>query len=83
MLRIETLADRLRLARKEMDLTQAELGDLSGTNQAVIQKIENGRSLLPRSIRQIAMVLNINPAWLLFGAEYATRMNRCSSVESE
>ena len=40
----KTLAGRLREARGIKGVTQARLGELSNTNQAVIQKIENGHS---------------------------------------
>ena len=38
---IEHIGARLRMVRTERGLTQAELGEQAGTNQAVIQKIEN------------------------------------------
>jgi len=45
-----TIGTRLREARIAKGITQAELGELAGTNQAVIQKIENGWTLRPRNI---------------------------------
>ncbi len=77
----ESIAERLIDARKEKGLTQARLGEKSGTNQAVIQKIENGRSLMPRSIMRIAKALDVNPAWLMFGSEFAGRSTRV--IDSE
>lgn len=69
----EDIGLRLRYARREKGLTQDELAKEAGTNQAVIQKIENGKSLRPRNIMDIAKVLNINPAWLQFGDPWAYR----------
>jgi transcriptional regulator with XRE-family HTH domain len=69
----EHIGERLRVIRRERGLTQAQLGELSGTNQAVIQKIENGNSLRPRQILKIAEVLEVNPAWLQFGDPWAKR----------
>jgi transcriptional regulator with XRE-family HTH domain len=69
----EYIGERLRLVRRERGLTQAQLGEASGTNQAVIQKIENGNSLRPRQIMKIAEILEINPAWLQFGDPWADR----------
>lgn len=69
----EYVGERLRLARREKGLTQDQLGKDSGTNQAVIQKIENGRSHRPRQIMQIAAVLQVNPAWLQFGEPWAKK----------
>lgn len=44
------VADRLRRLRQAHDLTQDRLARLAGTNQAVIQKIENGNSTRPRCL---------------------------------
>jgi transcriptional regulator with XRE-family HTH domain len=55
-----------------MGWTQEQLAVQAGTNQAVIQKIENGKSLRPRKIDEIASVLEVNPAWLMFGDERAS-----------
>ena len=68
-LHLNSLGERLRFRRRELGLTQDELALLWGTNQAVIQKIENGKSLRPRKLDVIADALNITPAWLLYGDE--------------
>ncbi len=64
---MDSLGARLRRKRREKGWTQEELAVKAGTNQAVIQKIENGKSLRPRKIDEIARVLDVNPAWLMFG----------------
>lgn len=69
----ENIGERMRMARRERGMTQSELGQLSGTNQAVIQKIENGGSLRPRDIMRISHILQVNPAWLQFGEPWAKR----------
>ncbi len=65
------IAIRLQQMRKKLGLTQAKLGELSGTNQAVIQKIENGKSRSPRIIEDLAFALDVNPAWLQWGEPFA------------
>jgi transcriptional regulator with XRE-family HTH domain len=62
-----SLGERLRCRRREKGWTQEQLAALAGTNQAVIQKIENGRSLRPRRINEIATALDVSPSWLMFG----------------
>jgi transcriptional regulator with XRE-family HTH domain len=57
--------------RLEKGLTQAELGELAGTNRAALQKIENGKSSRPRMIMELAETLGVNPAWLQFGEPFA------------
>lgn len=70
-----TLGQRMRKKRQEKGWTQEQLAVRAGTNQAVIQKIENGKSLRPRKIDQIAEVLDVNPAWLMFGEEPAPTLS--------
>ena len=65
----DSLGARLRQARKECGWTQEQLATKAGTSQAVIQKIENGKSLRPRKIDVIARVLDVDPAWLMFGGQ--------------
>lgn len=71
----ETLGGRLRLKRKEHGWTQQMLADKVGTSQAVIQKIENGKSLRPRNLNNIAIALGVSPAWLMFGTETIDALN--------
>lgn len=59
--------ERLRQARQTLGLTQQQLADKAGTNQAVIQKIENGHSIRPRVLVELGVALEVNPAWLQFG----------------
>lgn len=72
---MDTLGSRLRRRRRERGWTQEELALKAGTNQAVIQKIENGKSLRPRKIDAIAGVLDVNPAWLMFGGKSAPALD--------
>lgn len=66
-----TLGQRMRSKRLEKGWTQEQLALRANSNQAVIQKIENGKSLRPRRIDKLAEVLGVNPAWLMFGEESA------------
>ena len=66
---ITTLGGRLRARRCELGWTQTHLASLVGTSQAVIQKIENGKSLRPRILEEIANALDVQPSWLMFGVE--------------
>jgi transcriptional regulator with XRE-family HTH domain len=64
-----TLAGRLRKRRKDIGWTQVQLAEEVGTSQAVIQKIENGKSLRPRIMEDLAVALDVLPSWLMFGVE--------------
>jgi len=70
-----SLGERLRCRRREKGWTQDQLAAHAGTNQAVIQKIENGRSLRPRKINEIASALEVSPSWLMFGEESNNNLN--------
>jgi transcriptional regulator with XRE-family HTH domain len=65
------IGTRLREARIAKGITQAELGKLAGTNQAVVQKIEIGWTLRPRMVDGLALALDVNPAWLQWGEPFA------------
>jgi len=67
------IGQRLRQTRHERSLIQEELAALAGTKQAVIQKIENGHSKRPRILAELAIALEVNPAWLQWGEPYAAR----------
>ena len=58
------LGARMRSRRKDLGWTQTELADKVGTSQAVIQKIENGKSLRPRILEELARALDVKPAWV-------------------
>ena len=63
----DSLGERLRARRREVGYTQEQLAERADTTQAVIQKIENGKSLRPRKIDKIAGALGVKAAWLMFG----------------
>ncbi|MDR5777362.1 MULTISPECIES: LexA family transcriptional regulator [unclassified Caballeronia] len=62
-----TLGQRLKIARREARLSQAELSKLAGVSQTTINNIETGRNLGSKHVVQIADALNTNVKWLLDG----------------
>ncbi len=73
---LKTLGERVRYTRHQKGWTQDQLAMHADTNQAVIQKIENGKSLRPRKIDKIAEVLGVKPAWLMFGEEQTISLSQ-------
>jgi len=69
----EKIGQRLRKLRRDRGLTQEELAALAGSKLAVIQKIANGKSKRPRILAELAIALEINPAWLQWGEPYAVK----------
>ncbi|GEM77513.1 LexA family protein [Vibrio sagamiensis] len=59
-----SFADRVKQRRKELNLSQAELAERVGVAQQSIHKIEDGRTLKPRNILQLANALQCSALWL-------------------
>ncbi|SFO10810.1 helix-turn-helix domain-containing protein [Xenorhabdus japonica] len=66
---METISKRLKNRRYELNMTQAQLAELSGTRQQSIQRIEAGITKRPRFILEIAKALDCDPLWLQYGSK--------------
>lgn len=66
---MDTLAARLKIARENKGLSQAQLADMIGLSQQSVAKIENGETLQPRKIKEIAKALDVSQKWLQLGIE--------------
>ncbi|WP_373393604.1 XRE family transcriptional regulator [Raoultella ornithinolytica] len=66
---MNTLAERLKIAREKAGLSQAELGEAIGLSQQSVAKIENGDTQQPRKIKEIAKALGVSQTWLQLGIE--------------
>lgn len=64
MSKMDSLAKRLKYARKLRELTQAQLSEKSGVNQSDISKIESGAHQKSTSLMALARALAFNPDWL-------------------
>ena len=67
------IGKRIRDTRLEKGLIQTQLATATGTNQAAIQKVENGKSVQPRNVERLALELKVNPAWLQWGEPHAEK----------
>jgi SOS-response transcriptional repressor LexA len=61
---MNTLAFRVRFARKERGLTQVRLAELAGIEQSDLSKIETGKIQRPTFLLQLAKALRCDPFWL-------------------
>jgi SOS-response transcriptional repressor LexA len=66
---METLAKRLRWARKQKRISQEELGKLAGVSQSTIGNLEAGTRASARKIASIAAALGVNALWLAEGKQ--------------
>ncbi|QIE54899.1 adenosylcobalamin-dependent ribonucleoside-diphosphate reductase [Pikeienuella piscinae] len=71
----ETFGDRLKAARENASMTQAELAEEVGVSQGHVSRLE--REFKPTNLRlveQIARKLDADATWLTFGAEPVLRV---------
>ena len=80
---VNTLAERLKSAREKMGLSQAQLAEMVGLSQQSVAKIENGDTLQPRKIKEIAKALQVSQKWLLLGVEENGKLSNYVIEEAE
>ncbi|MHB1586193.1 MAG: helix-turn-helix transcriptional regulator [Acidiferrobacteraceae bacterium] len=61
-----TLAERLRYAREQADLTQSELARRAGLRPQTVQAIESGIVRRPRALMELARLLGVRSEWLVW-----------------
>lgn len=68
---VQTMGERLAAARKRRVMSQEELAEAAGVPVVTISRIENGHTEAPRpsTARKLAVALDVEPAWLVFGGE--------------
>lgn len=60
------MENRIRVLRKERNLTQSELAEILGVNQSIVQKLETGTTDLDLPwMRRLASALAVSPLELL------------------
>ena len=69
----ESLGTRIRQVREELGMTKKQLAALCHYTENAVIHFEYDRVRQPTKIHSIAVALNVNPAWLAFGDEWATR----------
>lgn len=79
-MQLNDLKDRLRFARKQAGFTQSQLGELVGLNQSAINKLESGKSRNSGQMTSLAMVLGVNPLWLVHGIGEICYQNNLENI---
>ncbi len=91
---METIGERVRLIRKQLDLTQEQLAQRLGIGKAALSMIETGKAgLSTRNKNILVQDLNVNPDWIdtgkgrMFNAEpnytpYTHRTDRSLPLQS-
>lgn len=70
----DTLANRFRLVRAELGITQREMATKTGIPAGQIQGIEDGRNPrgLDTKVKRIALAYGVDRNWLMWGGELVT-----------
>lgn len=65
---MDTVGGRVKHSRMAKAMTQAELSEATGVEEATISRIESNKARPRQSTaKKIALVLGIAPGWLLVG----------------
>ena len=64
---LKEFKDRLRKARIEKNISQVELGRLTGASQSKIAALESGRNKKPTNIIELSEILGVSAYWLETG----------------
>lgn len=79
----QTPGDRVRIARKDHNITQEKLAELLDCSVETISKIERGkRGLRQEKAKKIANLLNVQEGWLLCISNYKTKEDEISAAIS-
>lgn len=65
---MSTLAERVKLARDRLNLSQQDVADATGMSQPSYYKIEKGHTKRTTYINELAKVLEVNIDWLANGS---------------
>lgn len=66
MTRHEQIGNRIKDRRKELKMSQKDLGNMVGLTAATISRIEDGsRKLTQENITKFAQALEVSPDWLM------------------
>lgn len=63
------IAERVKLRRVELGLTQAELAIKAKTSQQAIQQLEDGKTKRPRYLPELSVALGCSVKWLITGSD--------------
>lgn len=67
----QKIGERIKSRRKELELTQEQVGNIVGVTKSTIQRYENGliKDLKMPVIQAIANALKVNPDWLVLKSD--------------
>ncbi|MGL4352236.1 MAG: XRE family transcriptional regulator [Plesiomonas shigelloides] len=78
-----TFSERLKIAMRDANYTQAALAEKAGLTQAGIQKLTSGKANSSRRVVEIARALGVRPEWLSTGVGLMAEVKSDPSVPHE
>jgi len=68
---METMGNRIKTLRESRKLTQEEMGKIVGISGASISQWESGaiKNLRPENFLRFCAYFNVDPYWVVFGAD--------------
>lgn len=68
---METMGDRIRTLRESRTLSQEEMGKIVGISGAAVSLWESGatKGIRPENFLRFCAYFNVDPYWVVFGAD--------------
>ena len=75
------MGKRVESARLSLGFTQHELAEKMSVSQQAIQKIEDGRTKMPRNVNKLATILKVSVEWLITGETSPVYLEQSKETE--
>lgn len=78
---MNTLPERLKYAREQLNMSQSEVAEAVGMKQPSYYQLESGKTQRSRYINEIANVLKVDVDWLVYGKGKATKDSEANQAD--
>lgn len=78
---MNTLPERLKYAREQLNMSQSEVAEAVGMKQPSYYQLESGKTQRSRYINEIANVLKVDVDWLVYGKGKAKKGSEANQAD--
>lgn len=78
---MNTLPERLKYAREQLNMSQSEVAEAVGMKQPSYYQLESGKTQRSRYINEIANALKVDVDWLVYGKGKATKDSEANQAD--
>lgn len=78
---MNTLPERLKYAREQLNMSQSEVAEAVGMKQPSYHQLESGKTQRSRYINEIANVLKVDVDWLVYGKGKAKKGSEANQAD--